>query len=300
MNKVLKYLTNPNKLILALLNKNLFFFLSDKTFLKIKYYANFKRKLNLNSPKTFNEKLQWLKLYDRKSIYSKMVDKYEVKEYVSSIIGKDYIIPTIGVYDRFEDIDFNILPNQFVIKCTHDSGGLVICKDKSKLNIDETRKIINKYLKRKYYYIHREWPYKNVVPRIIIEKYMTDQNDELEDYKVHNFNGIPKVILVCRDRYSNNGLTEDFFDIKWNHLNIKRPLHNNSNHQIVKPDKLQEMLLLSKKLSNGIPFVRTDFYIINNKIYFGEITFYPASGFAKFEPEEWDLRFGDWIKIDGK
>ena len=184
----------------------------DKMYLKMKFRLKMNKKLDLNQPKTFNEKLQWLKLNDRKDIYTIMVDKYEVKKYVANIIGEEHIIPTIGIYDKFDNIDFDKLPNQFVIKCTHDSGGLVIVKDKSKINIDKIRKKINKHLKRDYYFLGREWPYKNVQPRIIVEKYMSNNGKELEDYKIHNFNGNPKLILVCKDRYTNVGLTEDFFD----------------------------------------------------------------------------------------
>ena len=272
----------------------------DKMYLKMKFRLKMNKKLDLNQPKTFNEKLQWLKLNDRKDIYTIMVDKYEVKKYVANIIGEEHIIPTIGIYDKFDNIDFDKLPNQFVIKCTHDSGGLVIVKDKSKINIDKIRKKINKHLKRDYYFLGREWPYKNVQPRIIVEKYMSNNGKELEDYKIHNFNGNPKLILVCKDRYTNVGLTEDFFDENWNHLDVKRPNHSNSIEIINKPNKLDEMLKLSKKISKNIPFVRTDFYIINNKIYFGEMTFFPASGFEKFVPESYDQLFGAWIELPKK
>lgn len=274
--------------------------MSDKKFLETLYEKTFCKKLDLINPKTFNEKLQWLKLYDRKDQYSKMVDKYEVKEYVASIIGDEYIIPTLGIYEKFDDINFEELPNQFVIKCTHDSGGLAICKDKSTFDIERAKKIINKSLKNNYFYCGREWPYKNVKPRIIIEKYMSNNGEDLEDYKIHNFNGIPKIILVCKDRYKKSGLTEDFFDTNWKHLEIKREKHGNSAEKIDKPNKLYEMLNLSEKIAKEIPFVRTDFYTINNKVYFGEITFYPASGFGKFYDEKWDYELGDMISLPKK
>lgn len=291
------FMLNLSK-FLYLLDKNRLIKLPDELFLKVTFRVGMKKKLDLLNPQTFNEKLQWLKLNDRKDIYTKMVDKYEAKNYVASIIGEEYIIPTLGIYDSFDEIDFKKLPNQFVIKCTHDSGGLVIVKNKSTFDKIEAKKKINKCLKKNYYYSGREWPYKNVKPRIIIEKYMSNNNEELEDYKIHNFNGIPKVILVCKDRYKNTGLTEDFFDTDWKHLDIKRPYHDNSNSIINKPKKLNEILELSKKLSKNIPFVRTDFYIIEDKIYFGEITFYPSSGFSEFVPEKWDYELGSWLIIN--
>lgn len=286
------------KIIIKILRElQLLFILNDEKYLKMNYYILMRKKLNLNNPETFNEKLQWLKLHDRRDIYNVMVDKYEVKNYVANIIGEEYIIPTLGIYNSFDEIDFNKMPNQFVIKCTHDSGGLIIVKDKSEFNIKSAKKKLEKCLKNNYYYNGREWPYKNVKPRIIIEKYMSNNENELEDYKVHNFNGTPKVVLVCKDRYKDTGLTEDFFDTEWKHLDIKRPNHNNSKNIIDRPKELEEMLKLSKKIAQGIPFVRTDFYIINNKLYFGEITFYPANGFEKFVPEEWDRKFGSWINL---
>jgi len=286
------------KYCLLVLDKIGLFHLNDKLYLKLLFEYKLNTKLNLTEPKTFNEKLQWLKLNDRKENYITMVDKYEAKNYVAKIIGKDHIIPTLGIYNSFNEIDFSTLPNQFVIKCTHDSGGLFIVKDKSKLNINEAKNVINKCLEKNYYYEGREWPYKNVKPRIIIEKYMSNNNEELIDYKIHNFNGIPKIILVCKDRYTDTGLTEDFFDTNWNHLDIKRPGHDNSENDIPRPDKLDEMLKLSEKLAKNIPFTRIDFYVIDSKVYFGEITFYPASGFSSFVPTEWDDKLGSWLLLD--
>lgn len=284
------------KIIVRLDDKNIIR-LSDEKKIKLEYQLYFDKQLDLDNPQTFNEKMQWLKLNDRRKIYTELVDKYEVKKFISNIIGDEYIIPTIGIYDRFEEINFELLPNEFVIKTTHDSGGIIICKDKSKFDYNKAKKKITKFISRRYYQIHREWPYKNVKPRIIVEKYMSNDDKELDDYKIHNFNGVPKIILVCRDRYSESGLKEDFFDVNWNHLNIKRPDHDNSSQIIEKPKELEKMLELSKIISKNIPFVRTDFYVINGKVYFGEITFYPSAGFAKFEPNEWDLELGTWLKL---
>jgi len=255
-------------------------------------------KLNLDNPQTFNEKLQWLKLHNRRPEYTQMVDKVEAKKFVADIIGEDHIIPTLAVYNRVEDIDFDALPDKFVLKCTHDSGGIVVCKDKSKLDKKAALVKLKRGLSRNYYYQNREWPYKNVKPRIIAEQYMSNGGEEeLVDYKVHNFNGTPEVILVCRDRYKETGLTEDFFSRQWEHLDISRPDHPQAAKLASRPRELEEMLRLSEMLSKDIPFVRTDFYTIDNKVYFGELTFFPSSGMKSFIPEEWDKTFGDWIKL---
>lgn len=286
--------------IIIILNQKRILPLSDKLFLKIQYYYRLNKKLNLNQPKTFNEKLQWLKLYDKNELYTKMVDKYECKEYVTNIIGKDYIIPTLGVYNSFEEINFKKLPNQFVIKCTHDSGGLVICKNKKELDINKSKKKINKSLKRNFYNYAKEWPYKNVKPRIITEKYMEDKNNNgLTDYKVMCFNGVPKMIFTCTERYDESGLKVTFFDNDWNKLPFER--HYPASEKIIeKPHNLKKMLELSKKLSKNIPFVRIDWYEINNKLYFGELTFFPGAGYEEFTPEEWDYKLGDMIRLPDK
>lgn len=273
-------------------------FIPDKFFLKIIYKKTFKKSLNLDNPTLFNEKLQWLKLYDRKEIYTKMVDKYEAKKYVASIIGEEYIIPTLGVYEKFDEIDFEKLPNQFVIKCTHDSGGIVIVKDKKTFDRSGARRKINKSLKRNYYYVCREWPYKNVKPRIIIEKYMEDlEHDSAIDYKFFCFNGRPGVVLVCSDRFSKGGLRETWFDSDWNLLPVTEGGHKiDKNIRI--PEKNMEMKRLAAKLAKDITFVRVDFYEFNGKVYFGEITFFPASGFEMFSPEEWNKKLGDMIDLE--
>ncbi len=272
-------------------------FLPDKIYLQLYYFASNKKFMNLKKPQTFNEKLQWLKLYDRNPEYTKMVDKYEAKKYVASKIGEEYIIPTLGVYDKFDDIDFSKLPNQFVIKCTHDSGGLVICKDKTKLDIKAARKKINKCLKNNYYWLGREWPYKNVKPRIIIEKYITDESkNDLKDYKIFCFHGKPEMILVCSERFILNNMHKTFFDTNWNQLNLTEGNHI-TNKKIKKPKHLNLMLKLATKLSENIPFIRVDFYEINNKVYFGELTFYPNGGFEKFEPKYWDYKLGRMINL---
>lgn len=270
----------------------------DDDYLKRKFKAIMGKELNLENPQTFNEKLQWLKLYDRKPEYTMMVDKYRVREYIAKTIGAEYLIPLLGVWEDPEDIDFDALPDQFVLKCNHNSGlGMCICKDKSKLDIEKVKQDLKRGLQQDYYLTGREWPYKNVARKIVGEAYMSDGNEELSDYKVHCFNGEPRFILVCRDRFRDSGLTEDFFTPKWEHMLLKRPDIPNSKAEIPHPETLERMLDLSKKLAKELSFARIDFYEVNGKIYFGEITFFPASGFKKFEPEEWDNTLGQWIAL---
>ena len=271
--------------------------INDITFLKLQYKKKMNRSLNLSNPQTFNEKLQWLKLYDRKDIYTTMVDKYEAKKYVANIIGEEYIIPTLGIYNSFDEIDFDKLPNQFVIKCTHDSGGLVIVKDKSKMDIKGVKKKINKCLKRNFYYMGREWPYKNVKPRILIEEYMEDEKyHELRDYKFFSFNGKVKCYKIDFNRFVKH--QANYYDTNAKLLKFGEEIcPPDFNEKLDMPNGLEKMIYFAEKLSNNIPFARIDFYETNNKIYFGEITFFPASGFGKFVPEEWDRRLGDMINL---
>lgn len=270
----------------------------DKLYLSIRFRVKIGKWINWKNPETYNEKLQWLKLYDRKPEYSIMVDKYDVKNYVKDRIGEKYIIPTIGVWNSFEEIDFNELPNQFVLKCTHDSGGIVICKDKSYFDINSARNIINKSLKKNYYYTGREWPYKNVKPRIIAEKYMEDKEDcELRDYKFFVFNGIPKAMYIATDRTDlSKDTCFDFYDMDFNHLDFRNG-HPNTIKNLNKPDKFDEMKKLAGVLGEGIPQVRIDFYQVNGEIYFGEITFFHHSGFIPFDPEIWDKKIGEWVEL---
>lgn len=294
----LRSLFSIRKWIEFYLNKESSQKLSDERYLRLRFYARMGKKLDLDNPKTFNEKLQWLKLHDRKPEHVNMVDKLEAKKYVADRIGEQYIIPTLGVWDKFDDIDFDSLPDKFVLKCTHDSGGLVICKNKSKLDVDAAKNKIDRCLKKNYYWHGREWPYKDVPRKIIAEQYMEDeQTAELRDYKFFCFNGVPKMILVCSDRFSSGGLRENFYDVDWNLLPVQRPSHPNSDVDIEAPENLHLMIAAAEKLAQNIPFSRIDFYEINGKMYFGEITFFPASGFEPFSPEGWDKKLGDWIKL---
>ena len=271
-------------------------YIPDKIWLQIKFICRMGKFPDLNNPKTFNEKIQWLKLHNRKPEFSSMVDKYEVKKIIAERMGEEYLIPTLGVWDKFEEIDFDKLPDQFVLKCTHDSGGLIICKDKSQLDLDKAKQKINRCLKSNYYWHGREWPYKNVKPRIIAEQYMVDESGvELKDYKIFNFGGQPKLIQVDFNRFIKH--TKNIYDTEWNYLDVAINYPTDPNVSIKKPDCLDEMLEMAKELSAGLPFLRTDFYVINGKIYFGELTFSPGSGFMKVTPESFDEEMGSWISL---
>lgn len=293
--KMINLVKHPSKIVVILMDKGILNFLSDKSFLKLKFKLITGYKLNLKSPETFNEKIQWLKLYDRKDIYTIMVDKCEAKKYVSNIIGNEYIIPTIGVYNNYEEINFEKLPNQFVIKPTHTSGNVFICKDKNSINHKKLRKTIKKWLKRDYYKIHREWPYKNIKHQIIIEEYKEDKNsNELKDYKFFCFNGEPNMLFVAIGRPYNTKF--NFYDLNFEKLPIQQH-YPNFNEKISKPANFDKMIEFSKKLSKNIPHVRVDFYDVNGKLYFGELTFYHFSGFENFNNYKYDLELGDLIKL---
>ncbi len=273
----------------------------DKLYLKIRYRARFHKRLNLKSPVTFSEKIQWLKLYDRRPEYAMMVDKYEVKKYVADTIGEEYIIPTLGVWNSFDEIDFDALPNSFVLKCTHDSGGLVICKDKSEFDKSAAKKRIEAAMKAKYYYHGREWAYKMVKPRIIAEQYMEDATTkDLRDYKFFAFDGQTEMLFIATERQEKDSETKfDFFDMDFNHLDFRNG-HPNADKAPQKPQNFQLMHALSDKLSKGIPHVRVDFYEVDGRVYFGELTFCHWSGLMPFEPHEWDEKLGSFIKLPQK
>ena len=269
----------------------------DEIYVRVEYFIVFGKRLRLKNPQTYSEKLQWLKLHEGDPIYTRMVDKAEAKKYVTEIIGEEYIIPTYGVWNHFDEIDFDKLPDQFVLKTTHDSGGVIICKDKKTLDKNAAKVKLEKSLKNDYYYTSKEWPYKNVVPRIIAEKYMEDESGELCDYKLFFFDGKMKALFIATDRFTSGEETKfDFFDENFNHLPFTNG-HPNATKPIKKPESFQQMKDLAEKLSQKIPHVRVDFYCTNGKIYFGELTFFHWGGFKRFEPEEWDFKFGEWFKL---
>ncbi len=268
---------------------------NDELYIKLRYFSGMKKFPDLQHPRTYNEKLQWLKLNDKHTEYTRLVDKYAVKEYIEKLNWGGKTIPTLGVWDRFDDIDFAQLPNQFVLKTTHDSGGIVIVKDKGKMDMQKARKKLEKSLQRKYFLMSREYPYKDVKPRIIAEKFMVDESGtELKDYKFFCFNGEVKFLFVATDRPFDTRF--DFFDADFNHLPFKQG-HPWAKKEIKKPANFEEMKRAAAALSKGMPHVRVDLYNINGEIYFGELTFFHFSGVVPFEPAEWDEKIGDYLKL---
>lgn len=291
------YLKHPSVLFSSVLMKT-GTILPDKLYLQLLYRLKMGKRLSLENPQTFNEKLQWLKLYNRRPEYTLMVDKYAVKSYVANIIGDEYVIPTLGVYDRLEDIDWDALPNQFVLKTTHGGGntGVTICKDKSSFSKEIAVAKLKKSLKQDLYKSLREWPYKNVPHRILAEVFMEDtRTKELRDYKFFVFDGIVRALFVATER-GGGDVKFDFYDPDFNHLDIVQE-HPMSGKSIEKPDCFEEMKTIASKLGKGIPAVRIDLYEVNGKIYFGEFTFTHHGGLVPFHPEKWDYDFGAWIKL---
>lgn len=279
-------------------------FIPDVLYLKMAYKFYMGKRLNLNNPQTYNEKLQWLKLYNRKPEYTMMVDKVKVRDYVADKIGKEYLIPIIGVWNSPDEIDFNKLPNQFVLKCNHNSGtGMCICKDKTQLDFEEVRRNLQKGLYENYYYLGREWPYKNVQRKIIGEKYMVDESgEELRDYKVLCYNGEPRLIELHQGRFTDHQ-SQDYYDINWNKTSISQngtSVYKATDSTFPKPKNLDIMLDLSRVLAKGIPHVRVDWYLVDGKLFFGELTFFDGSGFDPFDNQEDDLMIGSWIDLPSK
>lgn len=274
-------------------------FIPDIAYVKLYFGLKLKRKLNLNNPQTLNEKLQWLKLNYRKPLFSYVSDKFTVRKYVKEKIGEKYLIPLLGKYDNFEQIDFKQLPNQFIIKCNHDSGGYYVCRDKRNFNEKKAKKVIKGHLKRNFYYIGREWQYKNIRPCVLVEKLMLDEKNELpEDYKITCFNGKVDNIMVCKDRFSKEGVKFYFFDKDWSFLRYnygdeKLP----EGFSLKKPQNLDEMVKVAEKLSEDFLYARIDLYDIKNKIYFGEITLSPNSGFDTDITYNTDKILGEKLQI---
>lgn len=301
MNIITNFRKNKLAPFTAILRRVARFIDNDVLYVKLLYILEKHQKLDMSNPRTFNEKIQWLKIYNRKSIYTTMVDKYLVKDYVANIIGSKHIIPTLMLYNNINDININELPSQFVLKTTHGGGsdGVIICKNKEKFNLSKAKEILEKSLKKDLYMIHREWVYKDVKKRIIVEKYLAPEKgkEDLTDYKFFCFNGEPKYCQVIRNR--NTKETIDFYDMLWNHMPFVglNPSCKNGLTPVEKPSCLENMIDICRKLADGIPFVRIDLYVVSGNVYFGEITFYPNSGFGSFTPVEWEYKLGELITL---
>ena len=278
--------------------KKILYCIPDGIYLRLLYLYRLKKKLNLNKPKRFTEKLQWLKIYDRNPLYTILVDKYAVKEYVANKIGENYVIPTIGIWDDFDDISFNELPDQFVLKCTHDSGGNVIVRDKRELNVQEARKKINYSLKNNFFFNGREWPYKNVPHKVIAEKYMEDPLvKEIVDYKFYCFNGEPNFLYISQGLENHKTARISFVTLSWTPSKYQRSDYPIFEVLPDKPTRFDEMVEIAKKLSKGIPFVRVDLYEISGQIFFSEMTFFPCGGFMPFKNIEHDYEIGELLNL---
>lgn len=292
--KIIRGLKNPELAALYFLHLKIARVIPDAAYLKMKYRLLTGKRLNFKNPRTFNEKLQWLKINDRKPEYKLMVDKYKARQFVSAIIGDDYLIPLIGVYDNAEEINWDVLPQKFVLKCTHSSGRNIICTDKAVLDKVNTQKRLNKWLKEDWFWIGREWPYKDIKPRIVCESFISDGDSTPNDYKVLCFHGKARLIQLHIDRYGNH--TQDYYDDKWNKLTISQ-LGTTSEVIYEKPPLLEKMIGLSEKLAENMAHLRVDWYMADGKLYFGELTLYDASGFDSFDDENDEILMGSWISL---
>lgn len=310
MNKIIRgiknIISNPRKIFIYLNIFGLLNFLSDKNYQKLLYWAYFGNKLDLDNPKGFNEKLHWLMVNDRNPLYTSLVDKYEVRDFIKERIGEEYLIPLINVYRSPEEINLDKLPDNFVLKCNNNSGvGMCICKDKSKLNYDLVKEKLSKGLKSNGYSVAREWPYKNVKPLIVCEEYMQDELSRsygvegLLDYKFYCFNGNPKFLYVSITK-EDKSMALDYYDLDFKKVPFYRADHEGLPFEMKKPKCFEEMKEVATKLSKDIPFVRVDLYQINEKVYFSELTFYPGAGYAIFSPKEWEKKLGDWLRLTAR
>lgn len=299
--KILRMIREPRYFGSALLCYFSHWISNDEWYVKNRFHLYMGKKLNLDNPQTYNEKLNWQKLYDHNPLYTTMVDKYAAKKYVADIIGERYIIPTLGHWESPDEIEWDNLPNQYVLKTTHDSGGVVVVKDSSKIDKKKIVKKLKRHLKYDNFSVTREWPYKNVHRQVIAEKYMEDKKTgELRDYKFFCFDGEVKALFISQDRgKAGEEVKFDYYDADFNHLDIHQ-YHDAGKTQPEKPQCFEEMKVLASKLSKGIPQVRVDFYEVNGIVYFGELTFFHHGGIVPFTPEKWDYTFGSWIQLPRK
>lgn len=269
-------------------------FLSDKSYIRLIYRLRMGKKLDLDNPKTFTEKLQWLKLYDHNPKYTRMADKLSLRDFVEEKIGSGHSVKVLGVWEKFSDIDFNALPERFVLKTTHDSGSYVICRNKAEFDFRKAEKILSRSLKHNYYKTTREWQYKDICPKIIAEEYLDDGKDCLTDYKFFCFNGKPQFMYF--EEEASQRPTQAIVDMDFNQMPFSM---DDERAETVpqKPSRFEEMEGIAQKLSEGIPFLRVDMYCIGDIVYVGELTFYHYGGFIPFRPAEWDGRIGDMLDL---
>lgn len=302
MKKVMMALKEPWRIVVWLNKYCIGHLIPDKIYLKVLYRGVFHTRLNIKNPKTFNEKLQWLKLHDRKSIYTLIADKYEAKKYVADIIGEEHIIPTLGVWSNFDEINIDALPSRFVLKCTHDSGNVVIVNDKKEFDKENARRKLVKGLETNYFWGEREWQYKDIKPRLMAEDHLWTLcgDQEIIDYKIYCFNGKPVYILVCTERFASTGLRFTFFDTEWNRMPFEWEGRPKSDKNLEKPQNLDKMLQIAEKLSANMNFLSVDLYSVGDRVFFGELTLHPGGGFNVFKSVEWDNIMGDLIDLSDK
>jgi hypothetical protein len=292
--KFIEYLKSPRRTVVAFSEHGFLKWMPDRFYLGLRYWAEIGKKLNIDEPETYNEKLQWLKLHDRKPEYTSYADKFEVQRYIRETIGEKYLIPLIGVYENVDEIDWEALPDRFVMKCTHGSGTNIICTDKAKLDIGDAKNKLKKWMGKNWYWYGREWPYKGIKPRIICQEFIAESDKTPDDYKVFCFNGKAKFISLHMERFSDQKI--DYYDLNWNKLSMKWG-NKPSEHVYEKPLCFNEMLRLSEQLAADLYHIRIDWFLVKDKLYFGEITFYDGSGFYAFEKEEDDKLLGSWISL---
>lgn len=300
MQPIINYIKHPSRLLDSLV-RHFGQWLPDDEYVKLRYRFHMGKRLNLKKTKTFQEKLQWLKLYDHNTEYTKMVDKILAKKYVASIIGSEYVVPLLGIWDRPENIEWDSLPDRFVLKTNHGGGntGVVICKNKDSFDRERAILKLDNSLNQDVYHSLREWPYKDINKKVFAEQYLESVpgQDDLPDYKFFCFNGEVKALFIATDRQNpNEDVKFDFFDADFNHLPFKQG-HENAKVLPAKPSSFEEMKIIAKKLSKGIPHVRIDLYEVNGRPMFGEMTFYHFAGMVPFKPEEWDYKFGEWLSL---
>jgi len=294
--KISKILKNPLLLFAHMCRYWPLRYISDEAFLKLSFKAYQGYKLDLNKVETFNEKIQWLKLFDRNNKYTDLTDKYLVRKYVKERIGEQYLIPLLGVWNYVNEINFSKLPNQFVLKCNHDSGSVIICKNKQEFDTQKATKKLKKNLNTQYFWKSREYNYKNIKRKVIAEKYMIDiDGKEINDYKFFCFNGDPKFIQVDFARHTKH--IRNYYNIDGTFIPVEYGCQSDRNLMLPKDIKLDEMINIAKKLSKDFIMVRVDLYQIENKIYFGELTFHHGGGFMKVNPFEYDKKWGSYIDI---
>ncbi|MCM1262183.1 MAG: glycosyl transferase [Butyrivibrio sp.] len=272
--------------------------IDDKKYIESLYFLYYKEKLNLKNPQTFNQKLQWLKLNDRKSIHTVMADKYEAKKLVTDLIGQEYVVPTLQVYENVEDIKLETLPDQFAIKCTHDSGSTFLCRNKANFKWNAIKKKLKKAVSTNYFYRAREWQYKDIRPRIIVEPLLEMQRGGgMADYKFYCFNGKPQFLYVSEGLDNHFTARISFLTLDWKFAEFRRTDYSDFDEIPQKPAAYEDMLSCAEKLCRNEKFVRVDFYCIGKQVFFSEFTFYPNSGFVHFEPQEYDLKLGEMLNI---